>query len=99
MHLHPARFLPVSYLVKSEVSVIELHIVQGGPTAEKPDSTHLPAQEHKPLVVWGAISKGDFAFMLSHLPPNGLLMIVAVSSLEEARSLWNRLAETYTTEE
>ncbi len=99
MHLHPARFVPVSYLVNTNISVIELHIDQGGPTAEQLYPTHTLALEHKPLVVWGDITKDDFEFMLDHLPAKGLLINVAVSSIEEARWFQDRLADNYPMED
>lgn len=99
MHLHPARFVPVSYLVNTDISVIELHIDKGGPTAEELYPTHSLALEHKPLVVWGDISRDDFEFMLAHLPSRGLLMNVVVSSIDEARWFQERLSDTYAMED
>ena len=35
IHLHPARFIPVDYLLETTVDVIELHFDKGGPSAQQ----------------------------------------------------------------
>jgi hypothetical protein len=94
IHLHPARFIPVDFLVDTAIDVIELHFDRGGPAAPQLAPFHRKILERKPLFVFGDLSRGDLDFMLEHLPWNGLAIDMAVSSADEAAKLWRHFLET-----
>lgn len=90
MHMHPAKFIPVDWLVKSPISVLELHMDQGGPTAEDLFETHKKILVDKPLIVWGDCSDADVDWIMRKLPHQGLCVNVSVDSPAKARALWER---------
>lgn len=89
IHLHPSRCIPSELLTKSAISVIELHIDHDGPRAEALERHHQTVLNSKPLLIWGDLTQGDLAFMLSELPAKGLAVNVVVDSVPEANRIWN----------
>ncbi|MFH0964947.1 MAG: hypothetical protein V2A58_13185 [Planctomycetota bacterium] len=90
VHLHPARFLPTGYLVRSAVSVIEIHRDRGGPSAEELEGEYRRVLEAKPLFIWGDLTEEDLAFVFRKLPHRGLAVNAVVRSAAEAGKLWER---------
>lgn len=93
IHLHPSMFIPVEYLVKSPIDVIELHIDKGGPTAEQLYEKHMTVLAQKPLLVWGDITEDDLEFMLKNLPARGLAINMVASSVEQTREIWDKYSK------
>jgi hypothetical protein len=91
MHLHPSRFIPTSFLLKTGIDVIELHLDHGGPRAEELLQVHQAILARKPLFVFGDVTLRDLDFMLENLPWRGLAINMAVSSTEEAEAAWSHL--------
>lgn len=88
MHLHPAQFIPVSYLLHTSVDVLELHIDLGGPKAEDLLEIHKSILRKKPLIIWGDISETDINTILENLSSQGLIINVVVKSISEADHYW-----------
>ena len=88
MHLHPARYIPYRPLLDSELAVIEIHIDKGGPTARDLLPVYREVLAHKPLLVWGDITRDDVQTLVDELPPEGLGLQIVVESPEEAWSIY-----------
>jgi hypothetical protein len=91
IHLHPSTYIPVEYLVKTDLLAIELHIDRGGPRAEELLPVYRKVQESKPLIIWGDVTPDDVDFIARKLDTRSLAVLVAVESGEEAESVWRRL--------
>lgn len=92
IHLHPSMFIPIDYLVKSEISVIELHVDKGGPSAADLEEHYRRVLAEKPLLVWGDLTEADLEFVLQRLPHKGLAVCMVVSSVDQAEVVWKRAA-------
>ncbi len=90
IHLHPTRFIPTKYLVKSELAAIELHIDHDGPRAEALAGHYHLILQHKPLLVWGDLTEADLDFVMTQLPHQGLAVILVANLVEDARCLWDK---------
>ena len=89
MHLHPAKFMPVDYLLKTNINVIEIHIDKGGPTAEDLYEQYIKVlSSNRPLLIWGDLTKEDLKFILKKVPPRGLAINMVTSSTNEAKKIW-----------
>ncbi|MFH0921764.1 MAG: hypothetical protein V1913_15555 [Fibrobacterota bacterium] len=95
IHLHPARFMPVDFLLESDINVIEIHVDKGGPSARQLFDTHLKVLARKPLMVWGDLTADDFDFIMGHLPPKGLLVNTAVDSSDQAQVYWDKFTNIF----
>ena len=95
IHLHPSMFMPIDYLLKTDIDVIELHIDKGGPTAEDLCPQHRQVLAEKPLIVWGDMTVEDLMFMLNNLPNQGLLLNMVVDSPEQARDVWRQASRVW----
>lgn len=91
IHLHPSQFIPVSYLLETKVSVIELHRDIGGPIAKDLFGYHSTILEKKPLIIWGDLTDEDLDYIISKLPAKGLLVIPVVKDKIQAKKIWNRI--------
>ena len=92
IHLHPSQFIPMDYLMQTPVDVIELHVDRGGPSAAALRPIHEQVLAAKPLLIWGDMTMTDLDDVFRHLPYAGLAVNMAVSSVEEAASVWERAA-------
>ena len=90
IHLHPSQFIPASYLLKTEISVIELHRDIGGPKAKELYGYHSMVLENKPLIIWGDLTDDDLDYILDKLPAKGLLVIPVVKDKQQARNIWRK---------
>jgi len=90
MHQHPTNFVPTDFYLKMPFLALELHIDEGGPSAEALHPTHLKILAHKPLVIWGNIPERDLDWIFNKLPPQGLAVITVVESSEQAAVIWQR---------
>jgi len=90
MHLHPSQFIPANYLLKTEISVIELHRNLGGPVAKDLYSYHSMILEKKLLIIWGDLTDEDLDYIHSKLSPKGLLVIPVVKNKQQAREIWGK---------
>ena len=90
IHLHPSQFIPIDYLIKSDINVIELHIDKGGSSAEELSKVHQKVLSQKPLLIWGDLSEADLEYILKNQSYEGLAIIIVVESIEEAHEIWDR---------
>ncbi len=88
MHQHPTKFLPTDFYLRMPFLALELHVDQGGPSAEELHAAHTRILAHKPLVIWGKLSPTDLQWLFRKLPAAGLAVISVVSSPEEAGESW-----------
>jgi hypothetical protein len=92
MHQHSTGFVPTDRYLAMGMSVLELHIDSGGPSAEALYERHLAILRERPLIIWGDIPKADLDWLFAKLPPQGLAIITVVDSAEQARDLWSKYA-------
>ena len=86
-----AREIPIGReLVPEDFPALELHIDEGGPSAEELFETHRMILERKPLIIWGDIPKTDLDWIFSKLPAQGLAVITVVDCPQQAEAIWNR---------
>ena len=90
MHLHPSQFMPVDYLLKSRINVIELHIDQGGPSARDLYEYHKNIIADRPLIIWGDLTEDDLEFILTNLPYKGLVLDMVVEDEKQAADIWGK---------
>jgi len=90
MHQHPTRFVPTDFYLKMNFATLELHVDQGGPSAEQLYTTHRKIMDAGiPLLIWGNLSEADRTWIFGQLPPQGLAVMDVVQSPEEAGAIWN----------
>lgn len=90
MHQHSTGFVPTEKYLEMGMSVLELHIDSGGPSAHDLYQRHLAILKQCPLLIWGDIPKEDLDWIFSELPPQGLAIITVVGDAAEAQQLWER---------
>jgi hypothetical protein len=90
MHQHSTGFVPTAAYIRMGMSVLELHIDTGGPTAEQLYDRHLAILKEKPLIIWGEISEVDLDWIFSELPVAGLAVNTVVKNSEHAKQLWSK---------
>ncbi len=88
MHQHATGFVPTDRYLDMGMTVLELHIDTGGPSAEELYERHLAILRERPLIIWGDIPPADLDWLFSKLPPQGLAVITVVQSPDQARELW-----------
>lgn len=90
MHQHSTGFVPTDRYLGMGMSVLELHIDSGGPSAESLFERHLTILRERPLIIWGDIPASGLDWLFAKLPPQGLAIITVVDSPDQARQLWQR---------
>jgi hypothetical protein len=90
MHQHPTGFVPTNYYLKMPFTALELHIDQGGASAEELYETHIKILEKKPLLIWGDIPEKDIDWIFDKLPVEGLAVMTVIDSPERAALIWQK---------
>ncbi len=90
MHQHSTGYVPVDSYLAMNFTALELHIDEGGPSAEELYETHLKILDKKPLIIWGDTPEKDLDWIFQKLPVQGLAVITVVSSPEEAKAIWEK---------
>ena len=90
MHQHSTGYVPVEHYLEMDFTALELHIDNGGPSAEALFDTHRMILEKKPLIIWGDIPERDLDWIFSKLPAQGLAVITVVESPQQAEAIWTR---------
>ena len=90
MHQHPTKFVPTDFYLQMPFLALELHVDEGGPSAEALHAAHKKIMNRKPLIIWGNLSAQDLDWIFEKLPSVGLAVITAVSSPEEAGAIWRQ---------
>ena len=94
IHEHATGYVPVESYLTMNFSALEMHIDEGGPSAEELYKTHCKILAEKPLIIWGEIPEKDLEWIFSNLPLQGLAVITVVDSAEKAGQIWNRHMKT-----
>ena len=89
MHQHSTGFVPTESYLKMNFHALELHIDEGGPSAEELSDKYNLILSEKPLIIWGNIPAKDMDWIFSNLPHEGLSVITMVESSSEAKEIWN----------
>ena len=79
MHQHSVGYQPLDEYLKMGFTAIELHIDEGGPSAEELWPKHMKILNKKPLLIWGDISQKDLDWIFSNLPHEGLAVCTVVN--------------------
>jgi len=95
MHQHSTGFVPTDRYLAMGMSVLELHIDSGGPSAESLCDRHLAILRERPLIIWGEIPRTDLDWLFAKLPPQGLAIITVVNTPDQAQNLWRTYIENY----
>lgn len=90
MHQHSTGFVPTDAYLRMPFHAMELHIDEGGPTAEDLFDRHQMILEEKPLIIWGDMTQADLDWIFGKLPPRGLAVITVVSGEDDAESIWSK---------
>lgn len=90
MHMHPTGFYPYKQLLDASMTVLELHIDAGGPSAEQLFDVHKEILAHKPMLIWGDICDEDLEWMFLNLPGRGLAVQKVVKNVQEAEHVWSK---------
>ena len=89
MHQHPTRFVPTDFYMKMNFTALELHVDQGGPSAEALYDTHRKIMATTPLLIWGNLSHNDMDWIFGKLPPQGLAVMTVVNDPRQAGRIWD----------
>lgn len=90
LHLHSTGYIPLDAYLESGLLAVEMHIDEGGPSAEELYSLHMKVLAKKPLLIWGDLSKEDLDWVFHKLPPAGLAVCKVVSTPQEAHDSYQR---------
>jgi hypothetical protein len=90
MHQHPVGYIPYREYLDMGFAALELHVDEGGPSAEELCSVHREILARSPLLIWGRLSEADLDWIFRELPPAGLAVQVEVDSAEQAAGIWRR---------
>ena len=90
MQLHSNGYYPYDRYVNMDFTVLELHIDEGGPTAEQLFPVHKEILAKKPLIIWGNLHENDLHWIFRNLPGQVLAVITCVNSPGEAPRISSR---------
>jgi len=90
MHQHPTGYMPYKKYLEMNFTALELHIDEGGPSAEELFKVYESIQKVKPLIIWGKICEKDMDFLFHNLDKRGLAVYCMLDSKQEAERLWNK---------
>ncbi len=94
MHQHSTGFVPTDSYLTMGFHALELHIDEGGPSAEELYERHCRILESKPLLIWGDIPESDLDWIFSRLPHQGLAVLTVVNHPDKAKFLWAKYKST-----
>ncbi len=92
MHLHSTGHIPLDAYLDMGFAAIELHVDEGGPSAEELYETHMKILERTPLLIWGDMTDADMEWIFTKLPGQGLAVNKVVRSADEAQGIWEKRA-------
>jgi hypothetical protein len=90
MHQHPVGYIPYREYLDMGFAALELHVDEGGPSAEELCSIHREILARSPLLIWGRLSDADLDWVFRELPAGGLAVQVEVDTPEQAACIWQR---------
>jgi hypothetical protein len=89
IHTHSTGFVPIDAYLGMGVSLVEMHIDTGGPSAREIHSKHLAILRERPLLIWGKIPPADLDWIFNNLP-RGLAVLAMTDTAETAARLWSK---------
>ncbi len=78
MHQHSKGYVPTESYLGMGMRALELHIDEGGPSAQELFDRHRSILARSPLIVWGRLSDADCEWLFTRLPPQGLAIAAAL---------------------
>ncbi len=90
MHQHSVGYVPVEAYLETDLIALEMHIDQGGPSAEDLYPVHTKILCKKPLLIWGDLTEDDLDWVFSELPPCGLAVCKVVRNQREAHDIYRK---------
>lgn len=88
MHQHSTGFVPTESYLNMNFLALELHIDEGGPSAEQLFGRHQSILARKPLIIWGDIPERDMEWIFSKLTHQGLAVMTVVENADQAELIW-----------
>lgn len=88
MHQHPTRFVPTEFYVNMGFKALELHVDQGGPSAEDLYDRHMQLLQAAPLLIWGNLTPADLDWIFRKLPVAGVAVQAMVENADQAAERW-----------
>jgi hypothetical protein len=87
MHLHPASFYVIDYLLEIEdLNAIQINKDVGGPSVEEMLPIFQNVQQKKNLIVWGDFNNEEIELLSRHLDPEGLYITIFSEEFPEVFS-------------
>jgi len=94
MHLHTDGLYCLDKLYQMEnLKIIEVTRDMAGPSAFELLPTLKELQKHKPLLIWGDLTREEIKELLNILSPRGLCICPVVKTLDEGKELIKRMKE------
>lgn len=94
MHMHPSDFYPYKQLLSTNIKCFELHIDEGGTSAEELLPVYKEILEKKPLLIWGKLQRSDFELIFNKLPAQGVAVNTVVDNVKQAQNIWSAYVGT-----
>jgi len=92
MHLHPDGLYCLDELYKMEnLKIIEVTRDLFGPSIFELLPTLKEVQKHKPLLIWGDLTREEIRELLNTLSPRGLCICPVVKTVEEGKDLIRKM--------
>jgi len=91
IHQHSKGYVPTEAYINMGMTALEMHIDEGGPSAEELYETHMKILKKKPLLIWGKMTNKDIEWIFKKLPYSGLAVQIVVSGREEAAEYLERI--------
>ena len=90
MHQHPTGYMAYEKFLNMKLTALELHIDEGGSSAEKLGDVYNKILQKNRLLIWGNLSVKDLDFIFKHLECRGLAVCCVVNTLEQAEEIWGK---------
>lgn len=90
VHMHPTGYYPYREYLKTNMLALELHIDEGGPSAEELFEVHQEILQEKPLLIWGYIPEKDLDWLFEKLPSPGLAILLGLEDPNQAEYYWKK---------
>ena len=90
LHLHSTGYIPLESYLELGLLALEIHVDEGGPSAQELYPIHMKVLEKKPLLIWGDLSEEDLDWVFNELPSAGLAVCQVVDTQEKAHHLYEK---------
>ena len=86
IHQHSVGYVPTESFLKLPLTAMEMHLDEGGASAEELAEKHRLIQNKLPLIIWGTLKEGDLEYIWKNLQ-NHVTLIAYVKNAKEAQSI------------